>query len=63
MNAHNFMVVFQFFTQLWLVFMHPVTSAVLEECIENVFIPPQYGKEQHRVTTLYLSRLIQSSLG
>ena len=43
--------------------MHPVTSAVLEKCIKNIFIPPQYGKEQHHITTLYLSRLIQSSLG
>jgi hypothetical protein len=63
MNAHTSMVVSQFIIQLWLNFMHPVTSVVLVECIENVSIPPQYGEEQHRVTIPYLSKLIQISLG
>jgi len=63
MNAHNSMLISQSFIQQWLDFMHLVTSVVLVECIENIFVPPQYGKEQHHITTLYLSRLIQSSLG
>ena len=63
MIARTSMVVSQFFIQLWLDFMHQVTSVVLVECIKNVFIPPQYGEERHRVTILYLSTSIQSSLG
>ena len=52
-NAHNSMVVSQFFIQQWPNFMLPVTSVVLVGCIENASIPPQHGKEQHDVMTLY----------